>query len=146
MYMAKTDINTQIDSIDVSTIGTIDNANIFGEVERLAGDYGRVSELLLHATLAASHAKTRLDQLEGQIDLSVRQSCEVSGAKVTEPKIKSAVKATQSYVVAKSAVEEAEGRVDRCKAALKTLDKKERMLDILARFQIREFGINQRTQ
>lgn len=143
--MAKTDIHTEIDSIDVSTIGTIDNANIFGEVERLAGDYGRVSELLLHATHAHALEKTRLEQLEGQIDLSVRQSCATSGAKVTETKIKSAVKAAQSWVAQKAIVDETEGRVERCKAALKTLDKKERMLDILARFQIREFGVNQRT-
>jgi len=140
------DTNDTIDKIDLQALGAINDVDVFGDVRQLAGDYGRLSELSLRASNQFSVAKTRLEQLEGQIDMQVRKTLEVSGEKVTETKIKSAIKSAQPWVAQKTIVEEAEGRVERCKAALKTLDKKERMLDLLGRFQIREYGLNQRTQ
>jgi len=143
--MAKNDINDDIDKLDLEELGSIDSVDVFSDVRLLAGAYGRCSELALRASNGYSVAKTRLEQLEGQIDIQVRKTLELSGEKITEGKVKSAIRSAQPWVAQKNIVDEAEGRLERCKSALRTLDKKERMLDILGRFQIREYGVNQRT-
>jgi len=127
-------------------LGIIDTADIFGEVERLANTYGETTDRLLAALSILATRKTQLEAIEAQLDLTVRKSAEISGEKVTEKKVKSAVESTDQWAQAKAAVDEAEATVERCKYALKTLDKKDRMVELLARAQIKEFGVNARTQ
>jgi hypothetical protein len=128
------------------TLGSIDGTNVFGEVEQLAQTYGATTDRLLVALEILAARKATLDSAEAGLDLQIRKSAAISGEKVTEKKVKSAVEATDTYQQAKAAVDAADATVERAKYALKTLDKKDRMLELLARAQIKEFGVNARTQ
>lgn len=135
------------DTIDSNeTLGTIDPLNVMGEVERFAQTYGKINDRLLDATEILVRRKGQLDSIEAELDLTVRKSAEIAGEKVTEKKVASAVQRTEQWQKARAAVDEAESTVDRCKLALKTLDKKDRMLELLARAQIKELNVNSRTQ
>lgn len=136
------------DTIDITNaqLGSIDTSDIFGEVERLSQTYGETTDRLLAALSIHATRKMQLEAIEAQLDLTVRKSAEISGEKVTEKKVKSAVESTDQWQKAKAAVDEADATVERCKYALKTLDKKDRMVELLARAQIKEFGVNARTQ
>ena len=143
--MAQKDLATTIDYINLIDLGAIDRADLFTEIEKFASTYGEYSGYLLSAVNLSSAAKTQLEHLEGQIDLAARQQSEVSGAKVTEAKIKASVRATSTWTAGKALLDESEGRVEKCKAALRTLDKKERMLDLLGRLAVREYSATQRS-
>lgn len=134
------------DKIDLNTLGDINRADLFTEVERLAGDYGRISGLLLNAVDTYTQEKTTLEQLEGKLDAHARSQCEITNEKITESKIKAAVRSAQPWIVQKGKLDKADTEVEFYKSALKTLDKKERMLDLLGRFQIKEYGVTSRTQ
>jgi len=136
------------DSIDSPTneaLGAINRADIFGEVEQLSQTYGATTDRLLDALEILSARKANLDAVEAQLDLQVRKSAEISGERTTEKKVKSAVEATDQWQEANVAVDAAEATVERCKYALKTLDKKDRMLELLARAAIKELGAIART-
>jgi len=131
-------------AVNLADLGRIEGANVFGHIERLPGEFGSHAEHLLQAVEALSASKSLLDSTEAGLDLTLRKSAEISGEKVTEKKIKSGIEATQQWQQARAAVDAAEGLVERHKLALKTLDKKDRMLELLARAQIREYGAQAR--
>jgi Fic family protein len=127
-------------------LGTINAQDIFGEIERFAQTYGATTDRLLAALEVLSARKARLDAVDANLDLQVRKSAEISGERTTEKKIRSSVELSTDYQAAKAEVDAADAVVDRCKHALKTLDKKDRMLELLARALIKELGANARTQ
>lgn len=129
-----------------AALGAVDPSDIFGEVERLAQTYGETTDRLLAALEIHAAREARLKSIEAGLDLRVRKSAEISGEKVTEKKIKSAVETTTEYQDAKAELDAAVATVERCKFALKTLDKKDRMIELLARARIKEFGATARTQ
>jgi len=139
-------IDNEHDPEILESIGTVNTTDIFGEVERFAQVYGRVNDVLLRALTALNSAKSALDTIEAELDLTIRKTAEITGEKTTEKKIESAVRASSRWREAKQAADAAETTVERSKLALKTLDKKDRMLELLARAQMREFGVLHRTQ
>lgn len=150
--MAKTqnqnsnDLNAHIDSIDLKALGAIDPADVMIEVQQFAGKYGWVSELHLQAVRVSAGTKAELDDLYTKLDLAFRQNAQISHEKITEKGVEAHIKQTAAWRTAKEAHDEASARADRCAAALKVLDKKGRMLELLAQFSIREYGHNLRTQ
>lgn len=137
--------NNTTDTVNLGDLGSIDRNDVFGEVERFAQTYGKTSDGLLDNTVAVVAAKNTLEQLTYNLDLQIRKTAEISGEKVTEKKVEAAIKTTTQWQAAANALHAAEARVEVYKAALKTLDKKDRMLELLARVQIRELGTIQRT-
>ena len=129
-----------------AVLGEIDTKDIFGEIERFAQTYGATTDRLLAGLEVLSARAARLDAIEAGLDMQIRKSAEISGEKTTEKKIKSAVELAAVYQTAAAEVAAAESTVDRCKHALKTLDKKDHMLELLARALIKELGVNARTQ
>lgn len=138
--MAKTQTTPTLHSI-----GAFDSANLHIEIENLAGSYGSECDGLLEAVNSLNHAKQERDSVEANLDLQIRKTAEISGEKTTEKKIKSAVEATDTWGKANAAVDSADLVVERQKLALRTLDKKERMVELIARFQIKEMGAIART-
>ena len=139
--MAKTQTTPTLHSI-----GTFDSANLHLEIENLAGDFGSECDGLLHAVNEHNAAKQERDKVEANLDLQIRKTAEISGEKTTEKKIKSAVEATDAWAKANAAVNDSDLLVERQKLAMRTLDKKERCLELIARFQIKEMGAIGRTQ
>lgn len=137
------------DKDDMKTLqelGTFDHSDINGEIERIAGDFGSECDRLLLATQGHFTAKHDLERIEAELDLSTRKTMEIRGEKITEKKVRSAVETADSWQGAKEAVDQSDLRVERQKLAMKTLDKKERALELLARFAIKELGAVARTQ
>ena len=134
--MAKTQTTPTLHSI-----GTFDSANLHTEIENLAGSYGSECDILLTAVNDLNAAKQMRDKVEANLDLQIRKSAEIAGEKTTETKIKSAMEATPAWQLADAAVDSADLIVERQKLALRTLDKKERCVELIARFQIKEMGV-----
>jgi len=126
-------------------LGMISN-DIFGEVEQFAAIYGRTNDGLMIALRKLANAKSTLEMIEAELDLTIRKSAEITGEKTTEKKIESGVRANGKWRAAKADLDAAEETVEHARHALKTLDKKDRMLELLARAQMREFGVLHRTQ
>ena len=144
--MAKTTNDTKTERPSNETLGIIDPHDVFGEVERLAQTYGATTDHLLFAMQRLTQCKAHLEAVEASLDLSTRKSAEITGEKITERKVKSAIEATDQWRTARTLYDQAELAVEQSKYALKTLDKKDRMIELLARVQIRELGVNSRTQ
>lgn len=134
------------DTTTLHDLGDFEVADLHTEIEHLAGTYGTECDGLLMTVKALKTLEREGDRVEAALDLQIRHTAEISGEKTTEKKIKSAVEATDTWNQIQAQIGEAEHAVERHKLAMKVLDKKERALELIARFQIKEMGIGARTQ
>lgn len=127
------------DIIDLAKLGHI--VELLNDLEHLPQEYGGQADNLLRATTALGAAKSNLDHVAANIDLQVRKTAELSGAKVTEKRVLSEVESTNAWQTARAEVDRLEATVERYKYALRVLDRKENAMRLLAQSQMKEFGV-----
>lgn len=126
--------------LPLSTLGFINTDQLMLEVEHFPNIYGRVCEVFFDATSTLAAAKANLSEIETKLEAAARKHLGLATTgRVTDKAVSTAVHARQEYIDAVSDVSVAELEVERCKLALRVLDKKERMLDVLGRFHTKEY-------
>lgn len=137
---------TQKQNDTLQSLGALSVKDIHGEIEMIASTYGEECDKLLLYMRQLQAGKLELEGIAATIDGSLRENARVRGEKTTEKTIAHAIEAAPTWRVAKERLNEIEFHVERQKLALKTLDKKERAIELTARFLIKELGINAATQ
>lgn len=130
--------------VDLEDLGKIEN--VMGDIETLAQEYGDFADRMLRAKMQNAAIKYELTNTEAALGFQIRKDNAIQGVKLTDKAAASYVDSHSQVVMLRQRLAASDALVDRYQMALKVLDKKERMLDILGRSQIREFGVIQRTQ
>lgn len=117
---------------------TLNTEQLQKEIELFTAHYSRTANRLAEATRLAAMAEVQAKRVAANLRLKIRHATEVSGQKMTEGLLTAAVHATDAWLAAQEEMINATARRDTIAADVKSLDKKERMLDLLARREIAE--------
>lgn len=137
---------TQKPNDSLHALGAFDAHNLLGEIELLASTYGSECDELLLQVCNSQLAKKNVDAAASSIAISVRSNALRRGEKITDKSVAFEIESSVVWQNAKTVYDEVELEVERQKLALKTIDKKERALELTARFRIKELGVNASTQ
>lgn len=132
--------STKLEEISHFSVGDMQSAWEF-----FPSDYAIASEGLLDANRNLHTAEVGAELLGHKLYMQFRSEAELTGAKTTEKTLSAKVAIQPTAIQAKEMVDSAKEVVERYKSALKVLDKKERAMEIVSRFQIKELGSLGRT-
>ena len=125
---------------DLDAISHFDTTNMQEALELFPSDYAVANEGLLQANSSLHKAKAHLERLESQLYLQLRSKADLEGKKLTEKALAASISVAPNVIQARDAVATHGDAVERYKSALRVLDKKERSMELVSRFQIREMG------
>lgn len=134
------DDKDEIKTIELADLSRFQLNDMQAAWEFFPSDYAIAAEGLLAASQDLNSAKNECELLEQKLYNQFRAEADTTGAKVTEKSLASRISVQPNVVAARSLVEAASNNLERYKQALKVLDKKERAMEIVSRFQIKELG------
>jgi len=121
---------------------SIDKFKLDLEALSLPSIYFRYADALREARDLASDKKDAVSAVMAEREIEIRESCSVSGVKITESIIKAKVESDPEVIAVKKELREANAVVGRIQAAVYALDTKRNEIDNLVKLYCSSYFIN----
>jgi hypothetical protein len=118
-------------NMDMNTIFAINDADLQGEFVRFPGEFAWVGVQYGNATGAAVRAHIDADRVKGETDKAVRANAAMTGTKVTEPSVASALDVNPDFIAARIAEADALAAKERWRGYFNAMQAKGDMLNNL---------------